>query len=425
MADEIRATPRSPLFGLFSDIVNVPLDYMSDPRRTQQMQGLASFIRGTGVPSTLQNLAYDPSGRGLFTGAGGLGGTTRLRPEVIEAAMTVAPFVGPAARVAERGAMAAGRAGERYAEQVLPGIMERGGLPAQLVMDLTQGTRRPLDVFHGTPHKFPPTERNPLGEFDASKIGTGEGAQVYGYGLYTAEAPEVAQGYQKTLAPKNFAAIVQNGRNDYSVIAKDGSKIADRVMLGQAHKAKDAFDAAQTGSLYKVDLPDEQIGKMLAFEKPLSEQSDYIKNIIKEYELDYVPPNATGGRLLEEMNKAFDPATVSMHLRNAGISGIKYFDQNSRAVPNITNSRLAALYEKNNQNAEAAVDEFMRSVYNTPKKKAEMRQQFLEQLATPKTRNFVVFPGEEKSMTILERNGQIASPLYTDPFGNTIADTTR
>jgi hypothetical protein len=97
--DQIRATPRSPLFGLFSDIVNVPLDYMSDPRRTQQMQGVASFIRGTGVPSTLQNLAYDPSGRGLFTGAGGLGGTTRMRPEALEAAMTVAPMVGPVARM--------------------------------------------------------------------------------------------------------------------------------------------------------------------------------------------------------------------------------------------------------------------------------------------------------------------------------------
>jgi hypothetical protein len=141
MADEIRATPRSPLFGLFSDIVNVPLDYMSDPRRTQQMQGLASFIRGTGVPSTLQNLSYDPSGRGLFTGAGGLGGTTRMRPEAIEAALTLAPGVGPAARFAGRGAMAAGRAGEQFAERGVPQIMERGGLPAQLAMDLTQGAR--------------------------------------------------------------------------------------------------------------------------------------------------------------------------------------------------------------------------------------------------------------------------------------------
>ena len=42
--------------------------------------------------------------------------------------------------------MQAGRAGERYAERVLPGIMERGGLPAQLAMDLGQGTRRQIFV---------------------------------------------------------------------------------------------------------------------------------------------------------------------------------------------------------------------------------------------------------------------------------------
>lgn len=141
MADEIRATPRSPLFGLFSDIVNVPLDYMSSPERSQQMQGLAAMLRGTGVPSTLQNLSYDPSGRGLFTGAGGLGGTSRMRPEAIEALMTVAPMVGPTARVASRGAMAAGRAGEQLAERAVPQIMERGGLPAEMLQDLAQGSR--------------------------------------------------------------------------------------------------------------------------------------------------------------------------------------------------------------------------------------------------------------------------------------------
>ena len=41
-------------------------------------------------------------------------------------------------------------------------------------------------AFHGSPHKFNPTPRNPLGEFDLSKIGTGEGAQAYGHGIYVA-----------------------------------------------------------------------------------------------------------------------------------------------------------------------------------------------------------------------------------------------
>jgi hypothetical protein len=46
-----------------------------------------------------------------------------------------------------------------------------------------------------------------------------------------------------------------------------------------------------------------------------------------------------------------------------------------------------------------------------------------------KGRNFVIFPNEEKSMTILERNGmpasQIESPAFTDPFANTIGSSIR
>jgi hypothetical protein len=103
MADQIRPTPRSPILGLFSDLVNLPLQYMSSPERTQQMQGVAEFIRSTGVPSTLENLSY---GQSLFSGAGGLGGTTRLRPDAAEAALTVAPMAGPAARLAGRAVMA-------------------------------------------------------------------------------------------------------------------------------------------------------------------------------------------------------------------------------------------------------------------------------------------------------------------------------
>lgn len=42
-------------------------------------------------------------------------------------------------------------------------------------------------VFHGSPHKFE--------KFDYSKIGTGEGAQAFGSGLYFSERPEIAKTY--------------------------------------------------------------------------------------------------------------------------------------------------------------------------------------------------------------------------------------
>jgi len=99
MADEIRATPRSPILGLFSDLVNLPLQYMSSPERTQQMQGTAQFLYGTGIPKTLERASY---GESLFSGAGGLGGTTRMRPETAEALLNVAPFAPVAGRVAGR-----------------------------------------------------------------------------------------------------------------------------------------------------------------------------------------------------------------------------------------------------------------------------------------------------------------------------------
>lgn len=149
MADEIRATPRNYLVGLLSDAMNSGVGYMKDPRRTQQLQGLGRLIESTGIPYTVENISYDPSGRGLFTGAGGLGGTTRMRPEALEAAMTVAPFVGPAAKVASREMMAAGRAGEQLAERVVPQIMERGGLGADILQDMATNTASNITQFKG------------------------------------------------------------------------------------------------------------------------------------------------------------------------------------------------------------------------------------------------------------------------------------
>jgi hypothetical protein len=48
-----------------------------------------------------------------------------------------------------------------------------------------------IRAFHGSPHDFD--------RFDMSKIGTGEGAQAYGHGLYFAESEGVAKSYRDDL----------------------------------------------------------------------------------------------------------------------------------------------------------------------------------------------------------------------------------
>jgi hypothetical protein len=125
--ESIGPVPRNEYLGALADF----LAQSYSPERTQQMQGAAQFLSVPAISQTLDRLSY---GEPLTTGAGGLGGTTRIRPEALEAAIAVAPTAKPvtmatleAARQARRAALAGGRAGERYAERVLPGIMERGG----------------------------------------------------------------------------------------------------------------------------------------------------------------------------------------------------------------------------------------------------------------------------------------------------------
>ena len=245
-----------------------------------------------------------------------------------------------------------------------------------------------LDVYHGTPHRFPETEANPLGEFDASKIGTGEGEQAYGHGIYFAESPDVAKTYQSAQSPPARKATMALQATDGNV-NKAIAAIKKEVATMSAHKdspylrqgafqeTQDALNylqqmkkgaAPQTGALYTADLPDEMVDRMLDWEKPLSEQSEFVKAAIRAM------PNAPdeskwknwtgeylyrihlqrGGR--ESPEKPLK-VTASEKLQNASIPGIKYLDAGSRSRG---------------------------------------------QSATG-TRNFVVFPGEEKKVKILER----------------------
>lgn len=496
MADNLQATPRNELLGLLSDAMYGGLDWMKDPRRSQQMQGLAGLLESTGIPRTTQRMAYGEPLTNI-----GRANVPLLKPETAEAMINVAPIIGPAGRLAEQAAMKVGRAGERLAERVVPQVMESGGFGAGLLGDLARGTRSPLDVYHGTPHTLPPTERNPLGEFDASKIGTGEGGQAYGYGIYTAESPDVARTYQNRLSkygelrfadgtvknvqdlpygsPEQIAGQIWINKPNLAD-AKFALSNLDSKYLGASKEdvlkqleSLDAGKAKLSGNFYKVDLPDEKIATMLDWDKPVSQQknvmgalrkeaeqrvknrlqvdiendirsklpsqnigNDYMalfgdQNIAKNQDikqqaldrlnkLDLKPlieqelnsfktPDMTwdmSGRDLYQLlsQRSGSPQQASGLLQSQGIAGIRYLDSQSRPT-NITNIRLADLYQKYKGNAEAAVDEFMRSVYNTPKKKAEMRKQFLKELEAQKTSNFVVFPGEEKNMTILERNG--------------------
>jgi hypothetical protein len=97
--DFIRATPRNPVLGFLSDIVGASYS----PQRTQQMQGIARLFSAPAISQTLDRLAF---GEPLTTGAGGIGGTSRPRPEVMEAGFAVTDLL-PTSAAAKGAALAA------------------------------------------------------------------------------------------------------------------------------------------------------------------------------------------------------------------------------------------------------------------------------------------------------------------------------
>jgi hypothetical protein len=241
-----------------------------------------------------------------------------------------------------------------------------------------------LDVYHGSPHRFPPTARNPLGEFDASKIGTGEGAQVYGHGLYTAEAPAVATEYAKTLSSKSMTIDnqpIEKNIKDYGInkivgeYGNDLPKLKSRLNqyvkefanneYADVDSAKNIikaidekrFNLKSGGNVYKVDLPDEKIAQMLDYDKTWKQQPKNVQDAINVNSLlkYYGTDDLSTSQVLYHAKQNMSPAAFAEFLRSKGVPGIKYLDEQSRS-------------------------------------------------AGKGTRNFVVFPGEEKSMTILERN---------------------
>lgn len=155
MPDFIRETPyANPLTGLSNDVIQGLLEYMKDKQRTQQMQGLASLLESTGIPKTVERASYADSPIGLLNALTNVNraNVPLLKPETADALMTLAPV--PSGT--NKAAMAVGRVGERYAEKVVPQIMERGGLPADILQGMAQGSQSAV-YRQSTPLKPDPT----------------------------------------------------------------------------------------------------------------------------------------------------------------------------------------------------------------------------------------------------------------------------
>lgn len=162
--------------------------------------------------------------------------------------------------------------------------------------------------YHGTPHRFPPTERNPLGEFDLQKIGTGEGNQAFGYGIYVAENPDTAKTY---IPDRSYVGRVIKGKpggtefdaewiaqtavdehgdnalNHLQTVLKQRSQSKNPKQIESNNQLQDAINLVkegkidQRGNLYEIDIPDEVIdNQMLDWDQPIEFDSPIGQKIV-------------------------------------------------------------------------------------------------------------------------------------------------
>lgn len=395
------------------------------------MPGLLDFLQSASnaaagnVSGPVDLLALGLRKLGVPVGDAPLGGSEWMR----RSGLTRDVQQSPASLLGETAGLLAPIAAAAKAPQIAKGLLTMGENAAA---PSTLNPQTGAIVWHGSPHKFD--------RFDSSKIGTGEGAQAYGHGLYFADRQSVAQGYRDKLsglysihgneysklpvggpersAIEGFDDLTRNGMNEADALAalrdrwndtlskaksnlyeaqalrgktvdmgegwgslrnftytdevvNEQRAVVDRVRAGTEYinALKPGDIQRSTGSLYKVDLPDSAIARMLDWDKPLADQSAYVAHQLERAGMYGPLSKMSNGTLWHDISAHIsdkrgsitkslkrDQAAAADAMRGLGIPGIRYLDGGSRG-------------------------------------------------AGQGTSNYVVFPGEESLLKILERNG--------------------
>lgn len=106
-----------------------------------------------------------------------------------------------------------------------------------------------IKAYHGSPYKFD--------KFDMKKLGTGEGAQVYGPGLYLAEHPETAQYYAEAMPNRQVGQpILDLVRDARERSYKTGTSAEEFLRARRAQTQSRYFKEQYTKALEELALQD-------------------------------------------------------------------------------------------------------------------------------------------------------------------------
>lgn len=306
-----------------------------------------------------------------------------------------------------------------------------------------------LPAHHGTPHK--------VDKFSLDKIGTGEGAQAYGWGLYFAENEGVAEDYRRNLSThlvmtdadgnqikpdgmieKEVAdsihamnrttnlsvdSIIEKMMSEYRTkMQREKGAILRLAQMKVAALRKwrnKGIKIEQGGNKYTVDL-DVTDDEVLDWDKPIKDQPnaealmqiwdqiDPKKSWVKKETIKRDDPLLTGQALYQAIanegnaTSAYDAKAASEKLRSLGIVGIKYLDRGSRKWVRQDGDAWIVVKSTAPMNAVKMGDKGTELSRHASKEEAQAA------LKKEQTSNFVIF--DESRIRITHENGTPVTP---------------
>ena len=181
-------------------------------------------------------------------------------------------------------------------------------------------------AYHGTPYEF--------SKFDLGAIGSGEGNQAHGWGLYFTKNKSIAE-----------------------------TRYRDRILKWLKRKGKLSDDSK--GTVFEVDVPEDSV--LLDEDKPLSEQPLAVRKAIADYynsrpddyitsSVDELPSTQTGERFYRDVvfqmqreGQEYPQKAASELLNSFGIKGITYEGSVDGRCFVVFDDQAISIIEKYNQ----------------------------------------------------------------------------
>ena len=330
---------------------------------------------------------------------------------------------------------------------LLSEVFQRSGTPKSVG---AASADKPTGIlaYHGSPHSFD--------KFDISKIGTGEGAQAYGHGLYFAENEKVAKDYRDALTeglrlqgkpldtvwtdeirerwPDLYKGLSKNDADTMDALIgtmegvgsiKDAENAAASVSRGAERlleaRVKPLLGEAPKGSMYEVKLLLEK-NDLLDYDRPVSQQPKILAKIDDKYgdpeiiasQLGLDFETATGGAWIQQLEglgiDTESKKAASDWLKAADVQGVKYFDQGSR---NTASGKSLGVMETADGFV-GRVEGSVPSVFgpnspqrvltrSKPYKTKEEAEKWINEVINRQTRNYVVF--DDRLIEIVRKYG--------------------